>query len=56
MCGLDGSALGMGCVDYKMVTSSLGVLSGLITLPPAQRCGESEDDAGTVHGDEDAGH
>jgi hypothetical protein len=52
-CGLDGSLFGMGCVDYKALTSSLGVLGGVLTLPPEQGCGESEGDAGP---DEDAGH
>ena len=42
MCGLDGSALGQGCVDYKMVTASLGILGGLVTLPPPQSCGEED--------------
>lgn len=53
MCGLDGSLFAMGCVDYRSLTSSLGVLGGVLTLPPEQSCGESEGDAGPG---EDAGH
>jgi hypothetical protein len=54
MCGLDGSILGMGCVDYEMVTSSLGILGGVITLPAPQDCGD-DGDAGMMSGDLDAG-
>lgn len=56
MCGLDGSILGMGCVDYEMVTKSLGILGGVITLPKAQKCGGEDNDAGSKNGDLDAGH
>jgi hypothetical protein len=60
-CGLDGSALGQGCVDYKMVTSMLGVFGGLITLPPEQSCGSKPEDDGGMPPDasmseQDGGH
>ena len=55
MCGLDGSAFGQACVDFEMLRSGLSTLGNLITLPPAQRCGDSEGDAGTHNGDQDAG-
>jgi len=53
MCGLDGSLLSMGCVDYEMVKSALGVLGGVITLPEAQKCGDMDQDAAAM-GDLDA--
>jgi hypothetical protein len=53
MCGLDGSLLSMGCVDYAMVKSALGVLGGVITLPDAQKCGDVDQDAAAM-GDLDA--
>jgi hypothetical protein len=54
MCGADGSPLGMGCVDYEMVTKALGVLGGLLTLPDPQKCGDMDHDAGGT--EVDGGH
>jgi hypothetical protein len=48
MCGLDGSALGMGCVDFATVAG--GPLGMLLMIPAPVTC-----DGMPVGGDEDAG-